>query len=90
VGMDVEGFIIYIECQSVCLFVGIGSPTPSPQPSVSSPLDPKMEGEHHSLACENKFRRLDKKPSTLWDGDWAKRRVNLFSPDKMPVCKATV
>jgi hypothetical protein len=52
---DKSGVIIFcIECQSVCHFVGIGSPrphTPSPQASVSSPLGSKG-GEQHSLAGE--------------------------------------
>ncbi len=41
-GLKRRGIIAYIEFQSVCPFVGIGSPTPpSPQACVSSPhLDP--------------------------------------------------
>ncbi len=42
-----RGNIVYIEYQSVCIFVGIGPPPPIP----SSPI-PKRGGEEHSLADE--------------------------------------
>jgi hypothetical protein len=51
-----EGFERRVEglqnTQSVCPFVGIGSPHPLPQKDVCPPLDPKREGEQHSLAGE--------------------------------------
>jgi hypothetical protein len=63
---------VYLEYQSVCPFVGIGShPPPShPQANVPPPtLDPR-EGES-TLACGRrgvgtKFEQLDRKPGTLY------------------------
>ncbi len=48
-----RGIIAYIEYQSVCSFVGFGSPPPTA--SVSPPLDPKV-GKQHSLAGEGIWR----------------------------------
>ncbi len=44
-----KGIIVNIAYQSLCPFIGIGSPPP--QPARVSPLDPKGE-EQHSLAGE--------------------------------------
>jgi hypothetical protein len=41
--------IVYIEYQSVCPFIGIGSLTPSPASECVSPLGPK--GGRATLAC---------------------------------------
>ncbi len=61
-----RGSIVYIEYQSVCPFVGMGSPTPSPASQCVSPLGPKG-GEQHSFANEGaQFRQIDRKPGTLY------------------------
>ncbi len=58
--------IVYIEYQSVCPFVGIGSPTPTPTSQCVSPLGPKG-GDQHSLADEGaQLRQIDRKPGTLY------------------------
>jgi hypothetical protein len=60
----------YIECHSVCLFVGIGTPPPTPFQQASMPLPPEPNGGGGTLACElgvgeSQFRRLEKRVSTL-------------------------
>ncbi len=62
------GVILYLEYQSVCPIVGIGPPPPSPQASVSPPLDPKGGAtlSYWWGDGETQLGRLDKKPGTQY------------------------
>jgi hypothetical protein len=54
---------VYLEYQSVCPIVGIGSTPPPPlKVSVSPPLDPK--GEQPLWGWGTQFGRLDRRPGT--------------------------
>ncbi len=64
-----RGIIVYIEYQSACLFVGIGSPSSSPKASVPSPLDPNGGSNTRLRVRRGRgtlFGRLDRKPGTLY------------------------
>ncbi len=66
VGRDRRGIIV--EYQSVCPFVGMGSPTPPPQASKSLPLNPKW-GEAIFLSGERvgaPVRTTGREPRTLY------------------------
>ncbi len=70
-GWTIDGnrrvILVYIDYQSVCPFVGIGSPSPPPQAIASSPWT-QRGGKQHSLAGEGvggtQFGQLDRKPDT--------------------------
>jgi hypothetical protein len=49
---DTQSFIEYIEYQSVCPFVGNGSPHPLSRTRMCLPIGPKGGWEQHSLAGE--------------------------------------
>jgi hypothetical protein len=67
-----RGITLYLEYQSVCAFVRIGSPRPLYPKRVCSSLVPwnQKGGRQHSLAGEGAggapFGRLERKPSTLY------------------------
>ncbi len=73
-GQTVEGFhfaVVYIEYQSVCPFVGTGSPPPLTRKRVCLPhLDPKGGGA--TLPCEVageggiQFEQMERKPGSLY------------------------
>ncbi len=61
-----RGTIVYIEYQSVCPFVGIGSP-PTPPPRECVP--PRNQRGGHTRMRGSQWGRLERKPgtlSTLW------------------------
>ena len=60
---SLRGIIVYIEYQSVCPFIGIGSPTLSPASQCVSPLGPKGGGATLEGA---QFRQIDRKPGILY------------------------
>jgi hypothetical protein len=64
-GVDRRGIIVYLEYQSVCPVVDIGSSHPLPASECVSPFGPK---EGATLSCGlggTQFGRLDRKPCTL-------------------------
>ncbi len=65
-----RGIILYTAYQSVCPFVGIGSPHPLPRKQVCpSPWTQRREGSNTRLGVRGwrrtQFGRLDRKPGTL-------------------------
>jgi hypothetical protein len=60
---------IYLKYNSVCTLVGIGTPPPLAEASMSHPSEPKEGGGHTRLGgegvAESHFGRLEKKPYTL-------------------------
>ncbi len=69
-----SGIIVYTEYQSFCPFLGIGSPHPLTRKRVClhAPLDPKGGGATLPCGRGAQFRRLERKPGTLYTLYWTR------------------
>jgi hypothetical protein len=67
-----KGIVVYLEYQSVCPFVGIGSPHPLPHKLVCLPPRTQRGEEQHSLAGEGVVR-----PNS---DDWKERLALYYTP----------